>query len=100
MFRKLYWVVEETDANHPSRVRGVYTSVPDLVRYGIRGEDPSSLRLTLSQLDSPYAPLGTWSRHEYAKLPDDLAPFVLTEEITAEHVQMLQTALHSPASLA
>ncbi len=94
MFRKLYWVTEQVDPSGISRVTGVYTSIPDLVRHGLTWrEDSSVLRLTLTKLDSDKEPLGCWSSPDFSGLEQELQPFVQTDEFSAEQCKSLIQAL-------
>ncbi|BBO23070.1 MAG: hypothetical protein QY327_08025 [Fimbriimonadaceae bacterium] len=93
MFRKLYWVTEQVEADGASKVTGVYTSIHDLVEKGIRwlGErgDGQHFRLSLVKLDSGKAPLGVWTSPEFPSLLHDLQAFVRTHEFTSEECQEL-----------
>ncbi len=96
MFRKLYWVAEHLDSKGHSSVIGVYTSIPDLVRHGIRwapGHGPEQLRLTLTKLDSDMPPLGVWRSPHFESIDHDLEPYVRTEEFSAEHCSLLAESL-------
>ncbi len=99
MFRKLYWTSESVPHEGPSHVIGVYTSIPDLLRAGLRPEENDGLRLTLVKLDSSSEPLGAWTEEDAERLPEALAPFVATEEFTAESVLNLSHALGARKSL-
>lgn len=96
MFRKLYWVSEAVAEDGRSRVLGVYTSIPDLVAKGLR-HDSQRLRLNLCKLDGAKDPLGVWDDEGFAGLAAYLAPFVESEEFSAEHVAMLDLALQERA---
>jgi hypothetical protein len=95
MFRKLYWVTEEIDALGHSQVSGVYTSIPDLIRHGLRdGQTSSTFRLTLTKLDSEGGPLGTWTGPRFEGLAQRLEEFILTDEFSREHgVALLDSLL-------
>jgi hypothetical protein len=94
MFRKLYWVTELVDDKGLSRVTGVYTSIPDLIRHGLRHDDRTgSLRLTLTKLDCSQGPLGTWSSPRYEGLAQRLEEFVLTDEFSKDQCSSLLEAL-------
>ena len=94
MFRKLYWVTETVDPAGDSRVLGVFTSIPNLVKSGLSGcVDLDHLRLTLTKLDCCEGPVATWSAQTFHRLESDLAHFVATEEFTAEQCQSLATHL-------
>lgn len=98
MFRRLYWVTEQMDADGKSTVTGVYTSIPDLIRNGLRlvGEVPAeTFRLNLIKLDCAKKPLGTWCSPRYEGLTDELAKYVATDEFSQEHANMLAEALES-----
>lgn len=96
MFRKIYWVTEQCSEDG-SRVTGVYTSIPDLIRSGLRWIDSPSkevqFRLTLVKLDSDKGPLGEWVSPQFNGLVDDLHAFVKTDEIRIEEIQRLDEAL-------
>ena len=97
MFRKLYWVTEHVDADGHSCVAGVYTSIPDLVRHGLKHPSQSQLRLSLTKLDHEGLPLGTWSSPDFSGLEADLAPYVKTDEFTADQCAALLAAVRQPA---
>lgn len=95
MFRKLYWVTEQVDMAGRSRVAGVYTSIPDLIRHGLgwnHGTD--RIRLTLTKLDSEQEPLGCWTSPHFDGLEASLQQFVHTDEFSADHCKALLQALH------
>lgn len=98
MFRKLYWVTEQVDDHGFSTVTGVYTSIPDLMRRGLRwveGKGQAQFRITLAKLDCSDAPYGTFTSPNYEGLDEKLGEFVRTDEFTEEHRKMLVTALDS-----
>jgi hypothetical protein len=95
MFRKLYWVLEQIDAQGRSRVNGVYTSIPDLIHHGLAPLSPlARIRLTLTKLDSENGPLGTWESPSYAGLREGLAEFIRTDEFSADQCEQLLQTLH------
>lgn len=101
MFRKLYWVTEQVDSFGNSRVSGVYTSIPELIRRGISSIDGNCrLRLTLAKLDSDLAPFGIWCEPNFAGLGERLDEFVQTDEFTREHCQMLVEQLDRRSTIA
>ena len=100
MFRRLYWVSEQVAPDHTSAVIGVYTSIPDLVRYGLRFPEKGHLRLTLTKLDSDREPLGRWTSPEFEGLEEGLAPYVVTEEFSTEQVKTLLTEIRRLTSVA
>ena len=101
MFRKLYWVTEHVYSNGESKVLGVYTSIPDLIRHGLAWPDGKGrLRLTLTKLDSDKDPFGTWCEPHFDGIADRLSEFVKTDEFSAEHCQMLLDALERHTALA
>ena len=101
MFRKLYWVTERVDSAGASRVEGVYTSIPELLRNGISCVDcEDRLRLTLAKLDSDKGPLGCWIEPKFDSLGERLSEFVETDEFTEEHCHMLVDALKRRTALA
>ena len=91
MFRKLYWVTELVSADGTSRVAGVYTSIPDLIRSGLRYE--ADVRLTLTKLDCTSDPLGVWTGPDYRGLEAGLEEFIQTDEFSREHCLSLAHAL-------
>lgn len=93
MFRKLYWVTEQVDAGGKSRVTGVFTSIPNLLREGLACNDLGSLRLTLTKLDCECGGLGNWTAPNFDGLADQLSQLVKTEEFTAEQCEALVGAL-------
>jgi hypothetical protein len=95
MFRKLYWVIEFVREDGRSEVAGVYTSIPDLIRRGLRHEGSGSLRITLAKLDSEKAPFGSWTGPEFAGLEEACQQFIRTEEFGADEVKSLVAALRA-----
>lgn len=93
MFRKLYWVSEQVFHDGTSTVNGVYTSIPDLVHYGLRFPDKGQLRLTLTKLDSNQQPLGCWLSPNFDGLEMAMGPYLKTEEFTNDHVKLLVQSL-------
>ena len=93
MFRKLYWVSEQVFNDGTSTVNGVYTSIPDLVHYGLRFPEKGQLRLTLTKLDSNQQPLGCWLSPNFDGLESAMVPYTKTEEFTNEHVRLLIVSL-------
>lgn len=99
MFRRLYWVTEKLENDGRSAVTGVYTSIPDLLRNGLRDED-QSLRVSLTKLDSDRGILGVWSPPDYEGLADALTPYIRTDEMTAEQIDALLNRLRrTPAGV-
>jgi hypothetical protein len=94
MFRRLYWVTEHVDPTGASKVIGVYTSIPDLIRHGLQAPPASGkLRLTLTKLDSNQEPLGCWCEPRFDGLQERLEEFVCTEEFSKDHCSSLVDAL-------
>jgi hypothetical protein len=90
MFRKLYWVAEDLQPSGSSQIRGVFTSVPNLLRCGLEeGLNLSQFRLSLTRLDCPCGTIATWSGDRFRTMGDDLVQFVATEDITEEQRQSL-----------
>jgi hypothetical protein len=92
MFRKLYWVTEQVEPSGTSQVTGVYTSIPDLIRAGLRWTDQNpggEFRLTLTKLDCATAPLGTWVSPQFEGLEESLQQFVRTDEFSQDHCKSL-----------
>jgi hypothetical protein len=94
MFRKLYWVTEHVLPSGESKVLGVYTSIPDLVRHGLqRPPQGGKLRLTLTKLDTDQEPIGCWCEPDFSGLDERLQEFVQTEEFSQDHCAALGDAL-------
>lgn len=93
MFRRVYWVVEWLDNDGRSEVRGVYTSIPNLVRTGLGHPSDRRLRLTLTKLDCECGPFGVWLEPNYEGLAERLQEFVRTEEFSSEQCKSLLDAL-------
>jgi hypothetical protein len=93
-FRRLYWVTEQISPSGESEIRGVFTSVPDLIEHCLQvlGET-SDVRLSLVELDRVGKPLLTW----VSKGGDDIAglldPFVKTGELSRDEVQRVIDAV-------
>lgn len=100
MFRRLYWVSEQVFADGTSKVNGVYTSIPDLVRYGLQYAEGGELRLTLTKLDSSSDPLGTWTSPSFSQMESAMQEYVKTDEFSSEHVKMLTDGLSSASRVA
>ena len=84
-----------------SRVVGVYTSIPDLIHHGLAWSDGTHrLRLTLTKLDSEKEPFGTWSEPKFEGICERLTEFVLTDEFSQEHCNMLVEALRQRSAVA
>lgn len=88
MFRKLYWVTEQLDADGRSEITGVFTSAPDLIGKGLRWcectDKRANFRLTLIALDRAGKPLGTWTGPEFTGIETDLKAFLDTGEFSVE----------------
>lgn len=93
MFRKLYWVTEQVQQDGSSRVTGIFTSIPNLIREGLSCNEVQHLRLTLMKLDSESGSLGTWTGPAFEGLQDRLADFIKTDEFSADHCETLITSL-------
>jgi hypothetical protein len=96
MFRKLYWVTEQIEPSGKSKVTGVYTSIPDLIRHGLRWTDQNSggeFRLTLTKLDCAKEPLGCWTSPKFKGLESDLQQFVKTDEFSQDQCNALSVSL-------
>jgi hypothetical protein len=97
MFRRLYWVTERVQPDGATSVRGVYTSIPDLLDHGLPavfdGAQHCALRLSLVKLDSRSGPLGTWTTTEFGRIAEDLQPYVVTGEFAIESVNLLRDEL-------
>jgi hypothetical protein len=97
MFRKLYWVTEQTDPEGVFRTTGVYTSIPDLIHEGLRRIEPSGngFRISLVKLDSPGDVLGAWVTPDFAGLEQALEEFVSTGEFGTDECRTLRSSLES-----
>lgn len=97
MFRCVYWVTEFIAPNGASTIGGIYTSIPNLLHRGLNADSRPAgrLRLTLSALNSDEGTFGTWTEPHFGGLDEVLAQFVRTEEISAEHCQMLLAEISS-----
>ncbi|HVL39322.1 MAG TPA: hypothetical protein VM328_08015 [Fimbriimonadaceae bacterium] len=96
MFRRLYWVTEQLDEQGCSTVTGVYTSIPDLVRHGLRYVNDlpqGGFRLNLVKLDCTKKPLGIWESPRFEGLADRLSEYVATDEFSQDQCNMLVEAL-------
>ena len=96
MFRKLYWVSESVDlASGRSHVTGVFTSVPHLLKGGLKEPvSNASLRLSLMKLDCCQdCSLGCWTSPAFEGMGADLQQFVQTDEISEEQRIGLVSAL-------
>lgn len=100
MFRRIYWVTEWIYADGHSEVRGVYTSIPNLLKEGLPHPDDVRVRLTLTKLDSEKAPLGVWEQPQFEGLDQKLEEFVRTEEFTKDQCHALMDALMPSAQVA
>jgi hypothetical protein len=89
MFRKLYWVTEQIDRDGFSRVTGVFTSIPNLVKEGLACNDSGRMRLTLTKLDSVTGPLATWNGPDFAGLDSKLQELIKTDDFSPEQCQVL-----------
>lgn len=97
MFRRLYWITEQTDPNGVFRATGVYTSIHDLVERGLRWIEPSGVgfRISLVKLDCRSDVLGSWVGPQFEGVADGLQPYVDTHEFTIEECLGLQAALET-----
>jgi hypothetical protein len=95
MFRRLYWVVEELEQSGRSQVSGVYTSIQDLIKFGLGCVDNGNqIRLTLTKLDSSKPPLGTWASPDFQTLEADMQEYIQTDEFSEEQIKALLDDLH------
>ena len=95
MFRRLYWVVEEVDKTGRSQVSGVYTSIQDLIKFGLGCVDNGNeIRLTLTKLDSSKPPLGVWASPRFDNLEADMQEYIQTDEFSEEQCKSLCDELH------
>jgi hypothetical protein len=95
MFRKLYWVTEQTDSAGVFRTTGVYTSIQDLIDEGLRWLEPvgPGFRISLVKLDSRGDVLGAWSGPGFSGLDEKIQDYVATGEFAIDECQSLRTAL-------
>lgn len=99
MFRMLHWVTEVVTPTGTSRVTGVYTSIPELIRHGLSKSDRRHrLRLSLCKLNCNKHPFGVWCEPDFSEVRSGLEEFVATDEISAEHREMLVAALENLAA--
>ncbi|MDX2066399.1 MAG: hypothetical protein SFX74_11710 [Fimbriimonadaceae bacterium] len=97
MFRRLYWVSETVLSDGTSRVLGIYTSIPDLIRNGLRHGADERLRLNLVKLDSGHPPFGVWNSPDFDDMEAALEQYVATDEMSKEHVVDLVNAVRASA---
>lgn len=86
VFRKIYWVVEETRQNQRA-VIGVFTSNSDLIDSYlsvVSHDRPDSFRISLVKLDKVGGVLGTWDSPSFEGLRGDLNAFIATGEFTID----------------
>ena len=95
MFRKLYWVTEQTDPEGIFRATGIYTSVHDLIDHGLRWLAPAGkgFRISLAKLDCKTDVLGSWHSPDFKGLEEQMQEFVKTGEFGIDEFQTLRTAL-------
>lgn len=97
VFRRLYWITEQTNRQGAWRATGVYTSTHDLVEHGVRwvGDDGPgcSFRIALVKLDCAKDVLRCWTGPEFVGLEEGLESYVQTGEFTAEDAVSLRSAL-------
>lgn len=93
MFRRLYWVTELLQADGRSRVLGIYTSIPDLIRRGTGLDLEGELRLTLMMADTDREAFGVWQGPDFAGLEEACQEFIRTEEFSIDEVKHLIEAL-------
>jgi hypothetical protein len=93
MFRKLYWVTEQVKPDGSSRVTGVFTSIPNLVKEGLACNELGCLRLTLTKLDSENGPIGSWSAPNFGGIKETLADCVRSDDFSADQCESLVAAL-------
>jgi len=101
VFRRIYWVTEQLDADGKGVVTGVYTSIPDLTAKGLRwmeGGPTGNFRISLVKLDSPASPLGCWSGPEFANFEAEMAPYVQTKEFSTPDIEHLAASLRDFAN--
>jgi len=93
VFRRIYWVVEDLKTSESS-VRGVFTSVADLIDRLIADLDSgSNIRLSLMRLDKDHGTLGCWTSPNFESLLVDLNSFIETGEFTYDECHELADSL-------
>lgn len=95
MFRKLYWITEQTDPSGVYRATGAYTSIFDLTERGLRWIEPagSGFRISLVKLDCKNDVLGSWTGPKFDGLDTALQTYIGTHEFSVEECQSLRAAL-------
>ena len=91
VFRKIYWVVEETRQDERAVV-GVFTSNSDLIdRYltEIGADRPDSFQISLVKLDKVRGVLGTWSSPDFEGLRTDLDDYIATGEFSIDECDQI-----------
>jgi len=93
-FRKIYWVVESINAVGLTTVKGVYTSIQDLMEAGL-STSKDSLRLSLVKLDAAEGVLGEWDQSSFPDIRANLQEFIDSREFSIENCELLSKALNS-----
>lgn len=95
MFRKLYFITEQTDSQGQFHATGVYTSIHDLIDSGLRWVEPagSQFRISLVKLDSRSNVLCSWESPDFEGLETKIQQFVNTGEFGVEEMRSLRSAL-------
>ncbi|MEQ1822488.1 MAG: hypothetical protein ABL949_08260 [Fimbriimonadaceae bacterium] len=96
MFRRLYWIAEQLNADGSSRVTGIYTSIQDLCHNGLQWSSNCNtkiIRLTLMKPDVFDQPLGSWVSPGFGEIATDIQAFVESNEYTEEEVKMLLSSI-------
>jgi len=88
-----------------SHVKGVYTSIPNLLQKGLNvpiadHAEGARLRLTLMKLDCDSEPFGTWTEPDFDGLAQCLEGFVRTDEFSKDQCQALMAALDQATKVA
>lgn len=102
MFRKLYWITEQSDPHGVLRATGVYTSIHDLAERGLRWIEPAGtgFRISLAKVDGRGDVLGAWIGPKFEGLENDLQAYVETHEISVEECLALRQSLDAFVSTA
>lgn len=96
MFRRLYWIAEQLNADGTSRITGIYTSIQDLCHGGLQWSPKCNskvIRLTLMKPDCFDQPLGSWVSPSFGDIATDMRTYVDSNEYTEEEVKLLISSI-------
>jgi hypothetical protein len=96
MFRRLYWIAEQLNADGTSRITGIYTSIQDLCHHGLCWSENCNskvIRLTLMKPDVFDQPLGCWISPTFGDIATDMRVYVESNEYTEEEIKMLMSSI-------